>query len=271
MGMKVLFIAEIVGKAGLFTVKNLLPKIKEEHEVDFVIASADGATGGFGIGKNHSIYLRKMGIDVLTTGECVYYKKDMVPHIAKAPYILRAANYPATNPGRGWRFYTVGEEKIAVVNLLGQAAFNRVHLTNPFYLIEGILEKIHKETNNIIIDFHASTTAEKATMFHHLKGRVSAVIGTHTKAQSADGRILEEGTAVISDAGRTGSIQSVGGFDPQIEIQKFMTAIPERSGEAWEGLELQGVLLDLDESGKATKIDTLRIPCEEVPNGKGNH
>ncbi|WP_342664868.1 TIGR00282 family metallophosphoesterase [Spirochaeta cellobiosiphila] len=268
--MKVLFIAEIVGKAGLFTVKKLLPQLKEEHNIDFVIASADGVTGGFGMGKNHSIYLRKLGIDVLTTGECVYYKKDMAPHIAKAPYILRGANYPATNPGRGWRYYNVGDKKIAVVNILGQAGFNRLHLTNPFFLIEGIVEKIKKETNIIIVDFHASTTAEKTTMYYHLDGKVSAVIGTHTKAQSADARVLPGGSAVICDAGRTGSIQSVGGFDSDIEIKKFLTAIPERSGEAWDGLELQGVLLDINDDGRANSIDTLRIPCKEVPDGKGS-
>ncbi len=268
MGIRILFIGEIVGKAGVFCIKSLLPRLKAERSVDFVIANGDGVTGGFGIGKNHSIYLHKLGIDVITSGECIYYKKDMVPHIEKAPYILRAANYPPGAPGRGWRIYRRDSFSIAVVCMMGQSGFNRVHPSNPYTFLPDIVSRIREQTRAIIVDFHASTTAEKYTMFHHADGMVSAVVGTHTKALTADAQVMPGGTAVICDAGRTGSIQSVGGLDPEVEIQKYVTMIPERSRDAWAGPELQGVLIEIDDAGKAVAIETIREKCQEVPHDR---
>jgi len=272
LSIRVLFIGEIVGKAGVFCVKNLLPSIKRDKNIDFVIANAEGTTGGFGLGRNHSIYLHKLGIDVLTGGERIYYKMDMVPHIQKAPYILRPANYPPGNPGRGWRVYSVNGQKIAVICLLGQSGFTRVHLSNPYTFLPDLLSRVNQETRNVILDFHATTTAEKYTMFHLADGKVSAVIGTHTRALTADETILPGGTGVICDSGRTGSSDSVGGMEIETEIQKFLTAIPERSKDAWDGLELQGVIIDIDDNGKATSIERLRMKCEVQPddrNGDG--
>lgn len=268
---KILFMGEIVGSSGVFCVKSLLPKIKEQHGIDFVIANGEGATGGFGIGKNHSIYLHKLGIDVITSGECIYYKRDMVTHIGRAPYILRPANYPYGNPGRGWGVYTKNGRTLAVINLLGQSGFRRTHLANPFNLLPSLIEKIQHETNTIVVDFHAVTTAEKSTMFHHMDGRTSAIIGTHSKVLTSDERVLSGGTAVITDVGRTGSINSVGGLEPEIEITKFITQIPERSKTSWEKLELQGVILYIDPSGKATNIERLRIDCEEKPHDRSGN
>jgi metallophosphoesterase (TIGR00282 family) len=264
--LKILFIGEIVGSSGVFCVKSLLPQIKEQKDIDFVIANGEGATGGFGIGKNHAIYLHKLGVDVITSGECIYYKKDMVTHIAKAPYVLRPANYPYGNPGRGWRIYTKNGRKIAVVSLLGQGGFKRTHPANPFSFLPCLIEKIEQETKTIVVDFHAVTTAEKSTMFYHMDGKVSALVGTHSKVPTADERILPGGTAVITDAGRTGSINSVGGLLPEIEINKFLTQIPERSKTCWDKLELQGVIIYIDPGGKAKSIERLRLECEEKPN-----
>jgi metallophosphoesterase (TIGR00282 family) len=274
--LKVLFLGEIVGSSGVFCVKTLLNTIKEEKGIDFVAGNADGATGGFGIGKNHSIYLHKLGIDVITTGECVYYKLDMVPHIAKAPYILRAANFPYDNPGRGWLIHTLSDDrKIAVVNVLGQSGYARTHLTNALSFLPKLVKKIRQETPLIIVDFHAVTTAEKQTLFYHLDGEVSAIIGTHTKAMTSDAKVLPNGTAVITDAGRTGSLNSVGGLDPEIEIRKYLTQVPERSRAAWDMLELQGVIITIKSDGKASAIETVRWPCTEKPvdhnrQGRGN-
>jgi metallophosphoesterase (TIGR00282 family) len=256
--IRVLFIGEIVGKSGVWCLKELLPKIKKEHSADFVIADSEGATGGFGIGKNHSIYIHKLGVDCLTLGECAYYKKDIVEHIARSPYILRPANYPPKNPGRGWMIYEAAGRKIAVVSLLGQSGFKRVHLKNPYSLLPKLLESITPQTNTIIVDYHAVTTAEKATMFYFADGKVSAVVGTHTKALTADERVLSGGTAVLTDAGRTGSIESVGGLDPEIEIRKFTTLIHEYSKEAWGRLEIQGAVIEIGEDGKAVGITTIR-------------
>lgn len=266
MGVRVLYIGEIVGKAGVFCTKKLLPTLKEERKIDFVIANAEGATGGFGLGKNHSIYLHKLGIDVITGGEKLYYKKDIVPHMSKAPYILRPYNYPPGNPGRGWRVFTKGEQSIAVISMLGQSGFRSVHLNNPFNLLSGVVERIKEETRYIILDFHAATTAERLTMFRHADSMVSAVIGGHTKVQTADEQILPGGTAVICDAGRTGSQLSVGGLNPEVELRKHTLQIPERSQEAWDGLELQGVLIDINDDGSSAGIERVQIPCMEEPD-----
>ncbi len=261
MAFKVLFLGEIVGKSGIWCVKELLPKVREAHGVDFVIADGEGATGGFGIGKNHAIYLHKLGIDAITTGECAYYKKDMVEHLAKAPYMLRPANYPPKNPGRGTMVFEKNGRKIAVVSLLGIAGFRRVHLKNPFSLLPRLLESLSAQTNAIVLDFHAVTTAEKGTMFYIADGKVSAVIGTHTKAITADERILAGGTAVMTDAGRTGSIDGVGGLDPEIEIRKLTTLIHEYSREAWGTLEMQGAVIEIGDDGKAVSISRVREKC----------
>ena len=267
MGLKVLFIGEIVGKAGLFCIKKLLPEIKKEYDIDFVIANGEGTTGGFGIGKNHSVYLRKLGIDVITTGEKTFFKKDMVDHIQMAPYVLRPANFPYGVPGRGWKIYQTEKAKIGVISLLGNSGFYRVHLSNPFSYMPELVNKLKKETDIIILDFHAATTAEKKTMFYHADGKLSAVIGTHTKVMSADEKVLPGGTAVICDTGRTGSINSVGGLDPEVEIRKFLTQVPERSKDYWQNLELQGVILDIDpETGKAESIKRITKSCEAENN-----
>ncbi len=269
MGFKLLYIGEITGKGGVFCVKKLLPDLKKELSVDFTIAGCEGTTGGFGIGKTHAVYLRKLGIDVLTTGEKVFFKKDMVEYIPKAPFILRPANYPPSVPGRGFRIYQAGEYKIGVLTLLGNSGFNRIYLNNPFLYLTDLADKIRKETNIIIFDFHAATTAEKKAMTYFSEGKVSAVIGSHTKVMTADEKILPSGTAAITDAGRTGSQYSVGGLDPQIEIKKFLSQIPERSHDCWDNLELQGILIDIDpETGKALSIKRIKKSCTAMEKEK---
>ena len=215
--MKVLFIGEIVGKAGIFCIKSGLSALKAEFGIDFVIANGEGATGGFGLGKNHAVYLHKLGIDVITGGEKIYYKKDLVPLMPKMPFMLRPANYPPGNPGRGYRVFQKNDRKIGVIVLLGQSGFNRVHLSNPFTFLPEITTKLRQETDIIILDFHAATTAEKYAMFHHSDGKVSAVIGTHSKAITSDASVFPKGTGVICDTGRTGSQNSVGGLYPDID------------------------------------------------------
>jgi hypothetical protein len=263
--IRVLFIGEIVGKSGVWVVKELLPKLKQERRIDFVVADGEGATGGFGIGKNHAVYLHKLGIDAITTGECSYYKKDIVEHFNRAPYMVRPANYPPRNPGRGFMVFEKNERKIAVLSLLGVAGFKRVHLKNPFSLLPKMLELIHPQTNTVLLDFHAVTTAEKATMFALADGKLSAVVGTHTKAITADERVMPGGTAVITDAGRTGSLSSVAGLDPEIEIRKLTSLVHEYSKEAWADLEMQGVIIEIGDDGKAVSIERIREPCAAPP------
>jgi 2',3'-cyclic-nucleotide 2'-phosphodiesterase len=267
VSIRILYVAEIVGKAGVFTVKKLLPAAVRELRADFVIGNADSATGGAGLGRQHAVYLRKLGLEAITTGECAYYKRDIVEHMPKAPYLLRPANYPYGNPGRGYKVFNCSKGKVAVVQLLGQAGFSRVHLANPYQAIADLARKLREETPIIILDFHAATTAEKLTMSYHASGLVSAVIGSHTKALTSDARVAR-GTAYITDAGRTGSLLSVGGHDPATRIGEYLTGISAWAKDGSAGLELQGCLVEVGDDGRAVSIESLRIPCAEVLEDK---
>ena len=262
--MKILYVGEIVGKAGVFTVKKTLAKAKAELGADFVIGNADSATGGAGLGRQHSVYLRKLGLEAITLGDCCYYKRDIIEAYAKAPYLIRPANYPYGNPGRGYHVFNTPKGKVAVVELLGQAGFPRVHLANPFQAILDLSRKLREEAPVIVLDFHAATTAEKEAMARHADGLVSAVIGSHGKTLTADARVLPGGTASITDAGRTGSLLSVGGQDAATRINEFISGIPAWAKDGTAGLELQGCLVEVGADGRAMSMRSLRIPCEEV-------
>lgn len=261
--MTIAYIAEIIGKAGIYSFKKGLQELKKQKKIDLVIACADGATGGYGLGRNHAGYLRKLGADVLTTGECCFYKKDLVENFGQLPYVLRPENLLSSAPGYGTRFYKTGDMKVAVAVLLGQSSFTRVHADSPFAKLPVLLERLSMESPFVIIDFHASTSAEKHTLFHAVKGKCSAVIGSHFRVQTADECIID-GTAFITDAGRTGSSNSVGGLDANAKIGEFRSGIPDWSKESWEKPEMQGILLDIDNSGKARSIDRIKIALPEV-------
>jgi metallophosphoesterase (TIGR00282 family) len=256
-----------VGKAGIYAFRRGLPELKESLGADFVIANADGATGGHGLGRNHAAYIRKLGADVITTGECCFYKKDLVEEISRLPYILRPENLNPSAPGFGARVYKKGESKIAVAVLIGQSGFERLHGDSPFSRLPLLLERLRQETPVIVVDFHAKATADKQTLFFAADGRCSAVIGSHSRVQTADERLLPGATAVITDAGRSGSIDSVGGNAREPKIASFLSGIPEWSQEAWDRVELQGVLVDIDKNGRAQKIERIRRPIPAPPGG----
>ncbi len=261
MDIKILSLGEIVGKSGIYTIKKELARVKDQYQIDFVMANGEGTTGGFGIGKNHSIYLKKLGIDLITGGEKSYFKKDMVDHIRTCRWMTRPANLPYESPGRGWQVIKKGDRSIGVISLLGQSYF-RTHANNPYTYLPELVKKVSAKTNCIIVDFHAATTAEKQTMFHLADGMVSAVVGTHSKVLTADAHIMPKGSGVITDNGRCGSVQSVGGFLVDGEIQKQILGIPAKSEVSWEGLELQGVVLTINGFGKCVDIEAIRIPVE---------
>ena len=269
--MKILYIAEIVGKAGVYAYKRALPELKKTKNPDFIIACADGATGGTGLGRNHAAYIHKLGANILTTGECCFYKKDLTESLGKIPYILRPDNLNIEAPGIGSRIFKNGNSKLAAAVLLGQNGFSRIHSNSPFSGLMSLLERLRQETPFIVIDFHAQTTGEKQTLFVMADGACSAVIGSHCRVQTADEKILNGGTAVITDAGRTGSTVSVGGCDPSSRIQEYLTGIPDWTRDAWAKPELQGVFMELGEDGKAFTIERLRCPVEEAfpPDGAG--
>jgi len=264
--MRILYVAEPVGKPGLFTLRHTLGALRNEFQPDFVFGSGDGATGGFGLGKNHAFYLHKLGLQAVTLGECAFYKKDLHPMLPTLNFVLRPANFPESAPGKGVRLYRTPAGTVAVVSLLGQSGYPKTHLPSPFFTLEGVLDRLRQETAHVLVDFHAATTAEKGTFFHWADGKVSAVIGSHQKVPTADARILPGGTAVITDAGRTGARQSVAGFAPAKEIERFLTGVPDRSEAGWDDLTVQGIYIETDDSGRARSVQPFQRTCKEVPH-----
>ncbi len=264
METKILFLGEIVGKGGIYTLKKQLTTLKEEKQIDFVIANGEGATMGFGLGKNHANYIRKLGVDLITLGEKAFFKKDLVEVFPKMSSILRPINFPHESPGRGWKVFEVNNKKVAVISVMGLSGFDRLFLNNPYSYLPTLLEKVKTLSDFIVIDFHASTTAEKRLLLHMFKGQVAIISSTHCKALTADAEILE-GTGYISDTGRCGSAQSVGGFEPDPEIKKWTTSLPVRSQESMADLEMQGAIFTINDEGKCIAVETLRIPVENAP------
>ena len=264
--MRVLFIGEIVGKAGHFTLKANLKELREEKNIDFIIANANGATGGFGLGKNHAITLRKKHIDILTGGENIYYKKDLVEFLPRTPWILRPANLPPGIPGRGWGVYDTPEGPIGVISLIGQSGYFRMHGNNPYTYLPEIVKKIRERAVAIVLNFHATTTAEKRTMAFHADGQVSAMVGTGTRCLTADAQILPGGPPAITDAGRTGSRASIYGLDSETELRILTTRVPERSKDGWGDLRLQGAIIDIEKDGRASRIETVDLASGEEPD-----
>jgi len=256
-----MYVAEIVGKAGVYAFKKALTELRQRHPWDFLIACADGTTGGNGLGRNHAAYLHKLGANVLTTGECCFFKKDLTENMEKLPYVLRPDNLNPEAPGFGSRIYRVkpGDGKIAVAVLLGQNGFGRLHGSSPFAHLPVLLERLRRETPYIIVDFHAQASAEKKAMFFAADGLCSAVIGSHTKVQTTDERVFPGGTAVISDAGRTGSAESVGGCEIASRVKEYISGIPDWTKDAWDKPALQGVYLDIGDDGRARSIERIRV------------
>lgn len=263
MSYRILFIGEIVGKFGVYTARKGIKQIKKSHNIDFVIANGNGATGGFGMGKNHALSLRNAGVDVLTGGDFIFFKKDLVDFLPKASFVLRPANYTPKTPGRGWNVYRSGEKKIGIINLLGQSGINRNHPSNPFTYVESLIEKIKNNCDIILINLHSKTTAEKQLMFHIINGKCDALVGSGSKSITADASVSTQKTAFITDTGRTGSSDSPGGLDGDIEIEKLLTGIPKRSRDINKRLELQGVIISFNDQNKPESIETVRLPIKK--------
>ena len=253
--MKILVLGEIVGRPGYTAVKNGLKKYKD---VDIVIANGEGMSNGYGINKTNAVNLMKAGVDVITAGEKTFYKKEMLDFIKETSRILRPNNYPIPDtPGKGVKFLKIKDVNIAIINILGIQDMHPI-LNNPFTTIDYTIKKVKETCPIVVVVFHASASAEKQTMFHFLDGKVAAVIGTHTKVLTADAKVSKNNTAYITDNGRCGSTMSVGGFDAENEIKILRTNIPLRSKECFDGLELQGVLIECNNNGEALSIAPIK-------------
>jgi metallophosphoesterase (TIGR00282 family) len=261
----VFYAAEIVGKAGIGAFRRGLSELKETRAIDFVVANADGATAGGGLGRGHAAYLHKLGANAITLGDFSFYKKDLTQNLDKLSFVVRPHNLVPAAPGCGARIFGAGDgTQIAVAQLLGQAGFSKLHAENPYEAILPLLEKLRGETPFVLLDIHALATAEKKTLFALVDGHCSAAIGSHTRVQTTDNRILRGGTACITCAGRTGSLVSVGGLIPETAIRAYRTGIPAWHKEAETAPALQGVLVDIACDGKARSIERVTLPLPHV-------
>lgn len=263
MSYRILFVGEIVGKFGVYAARKGIKKLKKSHGINFVIANANGATGGFGLGKNHAITLKNSGVDVLTGGDYTFFKKDLVEFLPKSSFVLRPANYTPQTPGRGWNIFKNGDKKIGVINLLGPSGITRNHPSNPFTYVESLIERLKSNCDIIFINFHSKTTAEKQLMFHIIDGKCQVLIGSGSRSITADTKVSKKGSAFITDSGRTGSSDTPGGLAGDVEIEKLLTGIPKRSKDINRNLELQGVIIEFDENNTPSSIESIRLPIKK--------
>lgn len=252
--MKILFIGDIVGKPGRQAVKDLLPGLKSEYQMDIVIANGENAAGGRGLTKEVAYELFDNGIDFITMGNHTWDQKTIIDFIDSENKLIRPANYPKGVPGKGYGYILKNNHKIGVINLAGRVFLPP--LENPFGMAGQIINTMLAEGIKVIItDFHAEATSEKVAMGWFLDGKVSAVLGTHTHIQTADARILNKGTAYITDIGMTGPRDSVLGVKKEIIINNFITQMPVKFEVASGVYQLNAVLLEINEqNGRADKI-----------------
>jgi len=261
--MKILFIGDIVGRPGRQMVDRHVPALVDRHLIDLVVANAENAAAGFGLTAEVVTELLGLGVDVLTTGNHVWDKKEALPLLEQEARLLRPGNYPPGAPGRGCGiFHTSAELPVAIVNLEGRVFMS--HLDCPFRAADAILGELSGKARIVLVDFHAETTSEKGAMAAYLDGRVSAVIGTHTHVQTADERLLPGGTAFISDVGMTGSRDSVIGIRKELSIERFVSQLPVRFEVAKKEPMLCAVVVTVDEAtGRAERIERVQIVDEE--------
>jgi metallophosphoesterase (TIGR00282 family) len=257
--MKILFIGDIVGKPGRRAIRELLPSLIEERRIDFVIANCENAAAGFGVTAEIVEELLSGQIDVLTSGNHIWDKKEVMDFIGECEALLRPANYPDGAPGRGSVVVrSRGGVPVGVINLAGRVFMHPIDC--PFRTADREIEKIRKKAAVMIVDMHAEATSEKIAMGCYLDGRVSAVLGTHTHVQTADDRILPGGTACITDVGMTGPFDSVIGIKRDAILQRFVLQIPNKFDVAKGDVRLQGVLVEVDPDGRTVAMERLNVP-----------
>lgn len=257
--MKILFIGDIMGKSGRRVLRECLSEVINSNQIDFVIANGENVAGGKGITSETGNELFSYGVNVITSGNHIFDKRDSFNYIDQERSIIRPANYPDVSEirGAGWGIFETGNNiKIGVTNLCGRTFMPPMDC--PFLKAKKIIEELKKETNIIFIDFHAEATSEKIAFKWYLDGEVSAIVGTHTHVQTADECITQKGTAYITDAGMTGAYDSVIGVKKEPIINSFVTGLPAQHVIANDDLKFNGVVIDIDsQSGKAQSIKRL--------------
>ncbi len=244
--MNVLLIGDIIGRTGRKALKKFLPDVIEKYQIEFIIANAENSAGGNGLTKKVYNELLNLNIDVLTSGNHIFDKKEIFELIDKADNILRPANYPPGVPGKGYNIYEKKGVKIGVVNLMGRV-FMGIPLDCPFRKFDEIYEEIKEKVDYIIVDFHAEATSEKNAFGYYVDGRADIVFGTHSHVATADEKLLKKGTVYITDVGMTGAYHSVIGMETTKPITKFLTGLSQKFDVSKEGLLFQGLIVNIKE------------------------
>jgi len=258
--MNILMVGDVFGESGRAAVAKLLPRLRQQHAIDFCVVNIENAANGFGVTPLIAKQALEQGADVLTSGNHIWDKKEIVEYISKENLLLRPANFPAGTPGSGHITLKAGPHRVAVLNLMGRVFMNPIDC--PFRKADEIVPELRKETPIILVDMHAEATSESVAMGWHLDGRVSAVVGTHRHVQTADERVLPGGTAYITDLGMTGPTDGVIGVDRDLILQRFMNQMPVRFEPAKGPAALHGVVIVVDpETGRASDIRRLRVPA----------
>ncbi|HEX4497625.1 MAG TPA: TIGR00282 family metallophosphoesterase [Thermoanaerobaculia bacterium] len=262
--MKLLFVGDVIGKPGRRALQLLLPRLVDQHRADYVVVNVENSAGGFGVTPDVLKEIEDLPIDVYTTGNHVWDKKEVMELLDRHPKLLRPANYPDGNPGKGVHLgETAAGIPVAVMNLEGMVFMS--NLDSPFHKADRLLAELDPRYKVIFLDFHAEATSEKQAMGFYLDGRVSAVIGTHTHVPTADERMLPNGTALLTDAGMTGPYESVIGMRADKVLKRFLLQTPSSFEVAKRDVRLAGAVVDIDEeTGKARGIERLLVPAPEA-------
>lgn len=251
-----------MGRPARRAVRDLVPSLIENEEIDLVVANAENSAGGMGVDLKSARELLSAGVQVLTSGNHIWKKKEIYPFLDEQESLIRPANYPVGAPGKGWCVWQHNGLRALVINLQGRV-FMPNHVDDPFRCVDEILKQHGSRSPVVIVDMHAEATSEKSAMGWYLDGRASIVFGTHTHVQTADERILPGGTAYITDLGMCGPFDSVIGMEKDTVIRGFLTQLPRQFEVAQDNVVLQGVIADIDEeNGKALAIRRLRVPWE---------
>lgn len=253
-------VGDVVGRPGRRAVSALLPRLREEHRIELVVANGENAAGGIGITPVTAQELLQSGVDIITTGNHVWHHREIIPYLETQPEprIVRPLNLPPEVPGSGY----IVKDNVMVVNLLGRVFMG--HYDCPFRAMDRLLEECAQRPPVVLVDFHAEATAEKMALGWYLDGRVSAVLGTHTHVGTIDARILNKGTAFVSDVGMAGASESVIGDDISSVIDRFLTMMPHRLSAGRGKPILNSVLLDIEiDTGRATSISRLDLDLVE--------
>jgi hypothetical protein len=260
--MRVLILGDVMGRPARRAVRDLVPSLIKQEEIDFVVANAENAAGGMGVDFKSAKELLSAGVQVMTSGNHIWKKREIYSFLEDQESLIRPANFPVGAPGKGWCIWQHNGLRALVINLQGRV-FMPNHVEDPFRCVDEILRQHGARSPVVIVDMHAEATSEKYAMGWYLDGRASIVFGTHTHVQTADERILPAGTAYITDLGMCGSFDSVIGMEKETVIRGFITQLPRQFEVAQENVVLQGVIADIDEeSGKAREIRRLRVPWE---------